>query len=509
MLQNRGTYFPLMYLLFFSQVLFSQDILQKEVNITSEKYIAVELLDSIHQNLGVIFVYSDIIQPKRQITITPGKYILRQVLDSILTIREFKYITRDNYIILSPQQTKNTEVEKYIIQGKVMSKRNQPVPFATIYFENSSKGTIANADGIFKFIVPVELISDTLSISSMGYESLKIPPEKYLSQILEVHLKTAIVPIKDIIIRPEIPEDIVMQSFENRIQNYSSKQVLLTGFFRETSKQDDDYISLTEALIAINKSAYLSNSDDLIQLIKGRNGKNINKSELVNLVVQGGLYNGIRLDVAKYGSYFYTSEAQQEYDFKMVKTTFYKGRQTYIIGFDMKDNLDYAGYQGSLYIDAESLALVRAEFELSPKGLKFAKNALVKKSPKGYSAKPQYARYEVEYRYYNNIWNLHYAHSEINIKVRKSGRKNDPGFSCNFVSTSEFVITGIDEQNTEKIKYRDAAHPNDVLVEQVENTDELFWLDDNIILAEEPLQVTIDKLQKEGLIPKNEVNSEQ
>jgi hypothetical protein len=222
---------------------------------------------------------------------------------------------------------------------------------------------------------------------------------------------------------------------------------------------------------------------------------------LVNLVVQGGLYNGLRLDVAKYGSFFYTSEALQEYNFRMIKTTVYNDRQTYIIGFKMKSGLNYAGFEGSLYIDVESLALVRSEFELCPEGIKYAKAALIKKTPKGFSAKPIYAKYQVEYRYYNNIWNLHYAHSEINIKVKKTGNKKKENFSCNFVSTSEFVVTGINDQISDKIRFRDSSKPGDVLVEQVEDTDDSFWADENIIMPEEPLINTIGKLQEKGLIP--------
>ena len=501
MLANRKIFFHCLLFILYSQVLFSQDILRKEVTIKSRIHIADQLLDSLHKDLNVVFVYSDIIKPSRKITISPGEYSLKQVLDSILTIRDFQYITRKNLVILSPQSPDNNGEERYVVKGKVMNKREKPIPFATIYFRNSSKGTIANGEGEFRFIIPASMSDDTLFVSSVGYENVKIAPEIYLSQSLQIHLKNAVIPIKDIIVRPEIPDEIVMKSWDDRFKNYNTKPLLLTAFFRETSKQNDDYISLTEALIEINKSSYTSNAEDLIKLVKGRNGTNINQSELVNLVVQGGLYNGLRLDIAKYGSYFFGKDALQECNYRMVKTTFFQGRQTYIIGFEMKPGLNYAGYKGNLYFDAENLALVRAEFELSPEGIKFAKSALVKKTPKGFSARPVSARYEVEYRYYNNVWNLHYAHSEVDIKVKRLRAKGKRSFSCNFVSTSEFVITGIDKNPSDRIRYREAAHSNDVLVKQVQNTNESFWSDDNIIIPEEPLLSTIEKLQKKGLIP--------
>lgn len=490
-----------LFLSFCCQVSLSQDILQKEVTFYIEKYTVAQILDSLHEKTDVVFVYSDIIKPNREVAILPGIYSLKQILDSVFFNQNITFVVHDNLIILSPQTHNIFEEEKIIVEGKVISKRNQPVPFAAIYFTNTSKGTIANADGEFRFILPDTLATDTITVSSLGYESVKIAPDKYLSKKLEIHLKTASIKIKDIVIRKEEPEDIITKSYQNRSKNYSNKPCLLSAFFREVSMQNNEYISLTEALIEISKSSYTSSSEDLIRLVKGRNGENINASELVNLVVEGGLYNGLRLDVAKYGSYFYSENALQECTYRLIKTIFFESRQTYVIGFEMRQGMEYAGYKGKLFIDADSYALVRAEFELSPEGIEYAQSALVKKTPRGYKAKPSYARYEVEYRFYNNVWNLHYAHSEINISVKKKRSIGNKSFSCDFVSTSEFVITGQIENPDERIKYKEAAKPGDILVQQVQNTGESFWLEDNIIMPEEPLLNTIEKLQDQGVIP--------
>ncbi len=267
---------------------------------------------------------------------------------------------------------------------------------------------------------------------------------------------------------------------------------------------------MSEALIEINKSSYINELDDLVRIIKGRNGKNISKSELVNLVVQGGLYNGLKLDIAKYPSYFYDERISPDCEYRMLKTIFDKDRLTYVIGFYTKEDVDYAGYEGKLYIDSESLALVRAEINLNKQGIRYARSILIKKKPRGYHAKPIYAKYEVEYRYYNEVWNLHYARSDFGIKVKKVRGKENKGFSCIFTSQSEFVITGINNNPTKRIPFSAASKPNDVLVEQVENTEESFWFNDNVILPEEPLLSTILKLQLQGEIPNNgsDINNE-
>jgi hypothetical protein len=100
----------------------------------------------------------------------------------------------------------------------------------------------------------------------------------------------------------------------------------------------------------------------------------------------------------------------------------------------------------------------------------------------------------VDYRFYDEKWHLMHARSEISVKVKKERGQQNKGFTCGFVTTSEFVVTGAESENFDKIKYREASKPNDILYQQITGTDLEFWGNENIILPDEPLQKTIDKL---------------
>lgn len=505
-------YCRIIYLLFFfvviSNQISAQKILSEKVTIRFDSAEKSVYLNEIKNQTGYDLLYSSAISPEEFVQISPGNYMVTQLLDTLFKKQNVAYIVRDKLLIISPQTENNRDIQdkRLIIEGRVVTKRDQPIPYAAVFFKSSSKGTIANHDGRFRFLINEEHFNDTLTITSMGYESEEILPEKYLTSELNVELKSVSFFIKDVIVRPDNVNEIVLKSFQSRNKNYSSTPVLLNAFFRETSMQNEDYISLTEAIIEISKSSYTSGAEDLIRLVKGRNGTNIQESELVNLKVEGGLYNGLRLDIVKYGSYFFGENMFDLCIYRKLKSTLFEGRQTYVIGFDMIEGLNVSGFKGKLYIDVESLALVRAEFEISPKGLKYARNELVKKRPRGYSAKPIYAKYIVEYRYYENTWNLYYAQSELKIKVKKERGRENKGFSCDFFSTSEFVITKKIEHADKRIRYRDAVTSNDVLVEQVKNTSSDFWSDDNVIIPEEPLLITINKLQSEGLLEQDSTN---
>lgn len=479
----------------------AQDILDSIISINFSKGIRVQVLDTIQAQSLIRLSYSEEVEPYRSVELTKGRYTVKELLDTLFNDVQIEYLVKGSALVLSPFVRDSLYPERKIIEGKIISKREKTVPFATLYIKGSSVGTIANAEGKFRFVLNRSKPTDTLVVSCMGYGRREILPKDYNNGYMVVKLEPSSIPIKDVIVRPENADRLIEQSLDLVHKNYNTKSTLFTAFFREASKQDNEYISLTEALIDINKSAYTSPSHDLIRLVKGRNGTNITKSELVNLVVEGGLYNGLRLDVVKYRSYFYDVDALELCDYKFLKTTPYNNRHTYIIAFNMKEDLNYPGFDGKLYIDAKSLALVRAEFKLSQQGIKYARSLLIKKTPKGFRSMPIHAKYEVEYRNYSGIWNLHYARSEISLRVRQARRKRQKGFSCVFNSTSEFVITNEIVNAKRKIKVREAVKSNDVLVKQVQETANNFWLEDNVIIPEIPLEKTISKLQSEGIIP--------
>lgn len=482
-------------------VLNAQGSLDTEIYIAKTETSIENYLKSFSEQTDLNFSFSSAIHPEKLKQIPKGRYKLKTALDSLFRDQYVNYIPHGNIIILSPQPKYLSNSEKLQVTGKVISgKTGKPVPYASIFFKEQSIGTISNYEGEFQLFIPQRLIDDTLSITSIGYQCALIAPVEYLTEFLTVELKQQNIHIDELVVRPDDVEDLVISSFFERYRNYHINPANWNAFFREANMQDGDYISLSEALIEIHKAGYINENEDLIKIIRGRKGENTREAKTLNLVVQGGLYNNLRLDIAKYTSPFFSEAALQEYDFKLLENTFYRDRQTYVVGFDMKDGLSYPGYKGKMYIDAKSLALVRAEFEISPKGIRYARKSLVKKSPIGYKIKPQSAIYEVDYRFYDNKWNLSHARSDIKIKVKKRHRNKNNGYNTNFRSVSEFVVTEKIEDDTRRIKYREKTKPTDILVEQVEQTSMEYWGSDNIIQPEEPLLETIRKLQNKGML---------
>ena len=239
---------------------------------------------------------------------------------------------------------------------------------------------------------------------------------------------------------------------------------------------------------------------DQIRIEKGRKGSNVKSQEAINYIVQGGLYNNFKLDIVKNGASFLDRENFELYDYRLDEISKYRGTPVYVIRFDQRDGVQFPMYKGSIYIDKESYALVKADFSISPKGIGYAQDLYVVKSPGNLKIKPLYANYSVNYRKINNKWNLDYVRSEVSIYMRRNDnkRKNRSKISSTYTSVSEFVITEKNSEPVQRFKSDEISRANDILIKQLSETDENFWGEENIILPDEPLLETILKLNKKN-----------
>jgi hypothetical protein len=502
-----------MFLIFFYSFLTvrGQDLSNLYIALPKKNLAVEDYLLLIEKNTGYKLTYSGAIIQNISLLLEKDSICIKDLLDTLFTNYPVNYILRDNLLILSPQNERVVEIKKIKLSGKVLNmKTKKPIAFASVFISNESTGTITNNEGLFELFIPESRLKDSLMVTCLGFFSEKIAFERFLAGPLNILLNpNKIIVLSEVIVRPENPRELVLKAIDNKYKNYSNKPVLLTAFFRESSKQDNLYISLSEAVIDIYKTSYTDESTDLIKLKKGRKGSNITNSILVNLVVEGGLYNNMQLDIMKFGVSFLDPEEMKFYEYTFDRQTTYGGRQTFIVIFKFKPEFPAIGYDGKIYIDASTFAVVRCEFEISPFGLRYAQDLLIKKIPLGYQVRPKYGKYEVEYRMYNGYWNLMHGQSEIGVRVKKKRATANNGFACQFSSTSEFVVTGKETEGFDRIKYKEASRPKDVLYQQISSTDLEFWGNETIILPEEPLLKTIEKLKLQEKNEKTKIVSTQ
>jgi hypothetical protein len=308
---------------------------------------------------------------------------------------------------------------------------------------------------------------------------------------LVIRLSTEKVQIREIIVKPLDPIYIITKAIERIPGNFDRKPSLFTAFFRETTRQDDKDISLSEAVIHIFKESYASTRQDQIRIFKGRKGQYEEEKEFVDFVVQGGLYNTLQLDIVKNLPSFLDADYFALYEYQIDKIITHYDRPTYVIGFDQREGVKYPCFTGKLYVDVETLAIVGSSFELSPKSMSYATGIYIVKSPRKTGVRPVSARYEVFYRYYHGKWNLSNVRSDILIRVRRKKSNQQDKFNADFESTSEFVVTEKDTANVARFRTNEVAKPKDVLVDQIGEIDKEFWGSENVITPDEPIEKTV------------------
>jgi hypothetical protein len=483
-------------------LLAQKTILDKEIKLSSCTNSIENFLDEISEEGKVDFSYTSKVPVYRTVTVSKPKQTIKSHLTEILFNDSISFIESNNKILLIAEKTgppAKSGLPVSYIRGVVLDKRsNKPLPYANIYVVNKSIGTVSNTSGVFALNLTDISAEDTIGVSYIGYRLFRIPLYDVDTNQLTIKLSTNQVQINEIVVKPYDPIYIITKSLEKIPQNYELEASVLTAFFRESTKQNDDNISLSEAVIKIYKESYSSSRPDQVKIFKGRTGNNITNHNNFDFVVQGGLYNNLQLDIVKNGITFLDKDYFHLYDYSIEKVIYHQERPAFVISFDQREGVGYPCYKGNLYIDVESFAVIGATFELSQEGIDYATGLYVKKSPRKLKVKPVSAQYQVYYRQYNNRWNLSNVRSDISIRVKHKKDKSQDKLNYIFESISEFVVTGKDSSNIARFKFNETSRPRDILVQQIKETDEAFWGDENIIIPEEPIEKTILRLGKKN-----------
>jgi len=494
--------FALFLLLHNTSTQAQQGLLDKEVNLSRTTGEIEELLNELSHKGKFSFTYTSQIQVHRLASVLKKRQLIRNHLADIFRFDSIQFIEQNNKILLVPVHRKVTQAVNYrSVKGLVIdAKTRQPLPYSTVFLVNKSTGTITNIGGRFELKISISATEDTLGVSFIGYKLYKMPLSSLDTGMTIVRLSSRKVQIREIIVKPLDPIYILTKAIEAISANYDRKPAVFTAFFRESTRQDNTDISLSEAVISIFKEPYTSARDDQIKIFKGRKGSNTGEKEFVDFVVQGGLYNTLQLDIVKNLPTFLDADYFALYEYKIERIITHFDRPTYMISFDQREGVKYPCYKGRVYIDVESLAIVGASFQLSEKGMNYATGIYVKKTPKRLGVKPMSAKYEVFYRSYHGKWNLSNVSSDVMIRVRRKKNKQQDRFNSDFESTSEFVITNKDTANIARFRFAEIAKPRDVLVEQIGETDQEFWGSENVIKPDEPIEKTILRLGRKSNI---------
>lgn len=400
---------------------------------------------------------------------------------------------------IAPLQARE-EVDGYFtVTGVVRNKDDRKkLENVNVSVPGTNIGTVTNSDGLFSLKIKDAEIVRGLEVSHIGYlnTQISLKENKDLST-LTVWMIPAPNLLSEIVIFGNNARGIVEEAIRKIPVNYSPNENMLTTFYRETVQKRRRYISVSEAVIDVYKTAYNDRVPvkDKVQLQKGRRLLSQKTSDTLAVKVVGGPSLAIYLDVVKNQDALLNMGDLDYYEFHIEEPVNFDNRMQYVISFRPKVNLMYALFYGKLYIDFEKLAFTRAEFSLDMKNKTKAVEAILHKKPLGLQFKPQEVSYLVTYKEQNGKTYLNYIWNTIRFKCDWKKRL----FSSGYTVYSEMVVTDRQEDNFTTISNKTAFKEKQVFYDLVdEYWNEDFWKEYNIIEPTESLEHAVNKLKKQS-----------
>jgi hypothetical protein len=470
-------------------------VFENRVTISQKNQPINSILDQISWQAGVYFSYdASILDPNQKFSLEVNDKSLYTALNLLFDPVDFRLTELENQIIISQKNDKKSAeviemdsipVKYFFLSGTIVdNKKGEPVKYASVSLLNKPIGTISNADGNFLLKIHPDFIRDTVVISCMGYVQNFMPAYKILDEDIIVMYPFSI-RIKEVKVVATTPEKLLKNIRENLQNNYGDDSKLMTAFYRETIKQDDEYINVSEAVIEILKAPY-NNSirSDLVRIIKGRRSPDVKPFQWLNFKLQGGPFTIIQLDIVKTLETFVDEKYQNLYDYTISKVIWYNENPVYVLEFSPIGNFNENGFIGEMYVHRETFAIVHVSFRYTKTGLKNAESEMIKKKPKGVKAKPTFTNYEANYQQYNGKWHLTNVQASVKFKVRS---RNDK-INSEYHSVSDLLITDIHDTELKKFNRDESFSQRDIFVEMINNYDPDFWENYNIIKPDEELQ---------------------
>lgn len=408
----------------------------------------------------------------------------------------FGYLMTALLLLSSYPLQAQEEGNYFIVSGTVKDKQTKKkLEYVNISVPGTNVGTITNSDGEFTIKVQDSLQAKVVEISHIGYYNYRIALTGNDMVDENVMLTQNANVLEEVVVRAHDPRMLVEEAMNRIGKNYSEKPTLLTGFYRETAQKGKRYINISEAIIDVYKTPYDEDaSRDRVQIFKGRALLSQKASDTLIVKLLGGPNLSLYVDIVKNPDILLDKTTLGYFSFRMEESVVMDNRPQYVISFQPQAILPYALHYGKLYIDKESLAFTRAEFNLNMEDRDKATSAILKKKPAGLRFRPVEVSFLVTYKQVNGKSYLNYIRNEVRFKCDWKRRL----FSTNYAMVSEMVVTDSKDQSVNAIPYKMSFKSSQSLSDKVSDfRDENFWGSYNIIEPTESLEKAANKLRKQ------------
>ena len=225
----------------------------------------------------------------------------------------------------------------------------------------------------------------------------------------------------------------------------------------------------------------------------GRKATDISPRDTVLLKFQGGISDALLLDIAKNPEIVFGTDGS-DYTFHIEGLININNKPHYKIKFEPYPTNEEILFRGNIYIEYESLAIARMEFNMNVEDRKDASNIFIRRKPAKMRVEVEKAQYVVDYIEDNGKWYFNYSKTEVGFRVRWTNRFFGL-FATNYTIGSEIAVTDRYSDNVNKFPRSERIRSTDVIAERVEYfLDPDFWGEYNVIEPDQEITDAIDRL---------------
>ncbi|MDX9726739.1 MAG: carboxypeptidase-like regulatory domain-containing protein [Bacteroidales bacterium] len=452
-------------------------------------------LDLITRETGYHFTYdSRLVDAESRTKMSFRETTLKLILDSLLLNDSLVYSVIDEFIIISrdrspdpyeqaPDTSGVPPPEK--ITGIVLDgETREPLPSATLALLHTGRGTITNSNGEFGLNLHPEDVNDTIVVSYLGYYAREIPVRQSFGNNFIIAMRSEFYSIPEIIIKNQIPREIIFRTLSSAGRNYGNTPAGMTAFYREGIQKKNQLQTYSEAILQIYKSAYTGTLlNDQIKVLKSRKIENINTTDTLTVRLKAGLSTSLELDGIRNGFDFLSRENFQNYSYRVTDIVSFDEEWAYEIEFGQKEGSEMPMFRGSVFINTEDYALLKAEFEIYPGYLQKMKSSFISSPSKDFSTWPSAVKYSVSYRKIGDRYFLSHVRGDLEFLSKQKKRV----FNTQFRVFFEMAVTSISTDRAERFEREELAPSHSVFSRTISNYDNAFWGSQDFVRPEENL----------------------
>ncbi|WP_296312429.1 carboxypeptidase-like regulatory domain-containing protein [Winogradskyella sp. UBA3174] len=277
-----------------------------------------------------------------------------------------------------------------------------PISYATIQFENVDNGVIADEEGNFRLPISYNKKGNSIIISSIGYETLKVKVETLDFKIINIlYLKSKVEELSAVLIKassggPKLSEQTIIKNAIGKIPtNYPNSPHSYVSYYRDYQLVNNTYFNLNEAILESFDAGFNTNKLRFYDNRTAIYSYDLNKDFFQDTLLLNSIYGKSKLldtnNAAKLGTdiqnelgilnihnpirnynvntfsfiYVFRDDFVFNHNFKLVKIQYIEDTPLYEIEFISKPNPNsrYMG-AGKIYISKGDFAIYKLEYKV-------------------------------------------------------------------------------------------------------------------------------------------------